>query len=127
MLPLISGLAEGGTQAPEINRQRIAAYQRLLEELNQSPPLLARIDEVVFNDVQMSVILADSRIAVLLGTEDFRKRLNAAFDVLDAVNRGDAEALNVLRISDAERLLSGARISYLNATIPQRIVVGLEE
>ncbi|HKX29639.1 MAG TPA: FtsQ-type POTRA domain-containing protein [Blastocatellia bacterium] len=128
MLPLISGLAESGTQAGEVNRRYLAAYQKLLEEINRTPPLSVHIDEVVFNDVHgMSVILEDPRVAVLLGKEDFRPRLNAALDVLEAVSKGNAEALNVLRISDAEKLVSGARISYLNATIPERIVVGLDE
>jgi hypothetical protein len=47
--------------------------------------------------------------------------------VLDAVRRKDLDALNVLRISDAERLLGGARIAYLNATDPKRVIVGLDE
>ncbi len=127
--PLISGLLEQGDRAAEINRQRMMIYERLLAELDGSqPPLSSRIDEVNFDDVQgVRVILADSRVAVLLGNEDFRMRLNAALDVLDAVKRGDAEALNVLRIGDAEKLLSGAKIAYLNATTPKRVIVGLEE
>jgi cell division septal protein FtsQ len=127
--PLISGLLEQGDRAAEINRQRVMTYDRLRSELDGSqPPLSSRIDEVNFDDVQgVRVILADSRVAVLLGNEDFRVRLNAALDVLDAVKRRDAEALNVLRIGDAEKLLSGAKIAYLNATIPKRVVVGLEE
>jgi cell division septal protein FtsQ len=128
-LPLITGLVEGGGQGAEINRQRIAAYQKLLEEIDRpQEQLSSRIDKVVFDDVRgMTVILAESDVKVVLGKEDYRTRLNAALDVLDAVKRNDAEALNVLRISDAEKLLSGARISYLNATIPKRIIVGLDE
>ncbi len=129
VMPLINGLAERGERSEEINRQRLMTYQKLLSELDGSqPPLSSRIDEVYFDDVQgVRVILADSRIAVFLGKEDFRMRLNAALDVLDAIRRRDAEALNVLRIGDAEKLISGAKISYLNATIPKRVVVGLEE
>jgi cell division septal protein FtsQ len=129
MMPLISGLAETGDNLVEINRQRMLTYQKLMADLDGSqPPLSSRIDEVVFDDVQgVRVILADSRIAVFLGKEDFRMRLNAALDVLDAIRRNDAEALNVLRIGDAEKLLSGAKISYLNATTPKRVVVGLDE
>jgi hypothetical protein len=66
-------------------------------------------------------------IAVFLGKEEFRIRLNAALDVLDAIDRQDAEVLKVLRIGDAEKLISGARISYLNATTPKRVVIGLKE
>jgi hypothetical protein len=105
------------------------SYQKLITELDGSqPPLSSRIDEAVFDEVQgVRVILADSRVAVFLGKEDFRMRLNAALDVLDAIRRQDAENLNVLRIGDAEKLLSGAKISYLNATNPKRVVVGLDE
>jgi cell division septal protein FtsQ len=129
MMPLINGLAESGENAAEINRQRMLSYQKLITELDGSqPPLSSRIDEAVFDEVQgVRVILADSRVAVFLGKEDFRMRLNAALDVLDAIRRQDAENLNVLRIGDAEKLLSGAKISYLNATNPKRVVVGLDE
>jgi len=128
--PLISGLKEDHAEsALELNRQRIKVYDRLMGELNGSlPPLSPRIEEINFDDDQGArVILVDSRIVVVLGYEDFRMRLNAALDLLDAVRRNDAEALNVLRIGDAEKLLSGAKIAYLNATIPNRVVVGLEE
>ncbi len=127
--PLISGLAEDGERAGEINRQYVMTYRRLLADLDQTePPLSSRIDEVYFDEDQgVRLILVDSRVAVLIGAEDFRARLNAALDVLDAVRRRDADALNVLRISDAERLLSGVRIAYLNATDPKRVIVGLDE
>jgi cell division septal protein FtsQ len=127
--PLISGLAESGERASEINRQYVMTYRRLLADLDQTePPLSSRIDEVYFDEDQgIRLILADSRVAVLIGSEDFRARLNAALDVLDAVRNRDAERLNVLRISDAERLLSGVRIAYLNATDPKRVIVGLDE
>ncbi len=129
MLPLINGLADRGDQAAEINRQRMLTYQKLIADLDGSqPPLSSRIDEVFFDEVQgVRVVLADSRIAVFLGKEDFRMRLNAALDVLDAIRRKDVEALNVLRVADAEKLLNGAGISYLNATTPKRVVVGLNE
>jgi cell division septal protein FtsQ len=128
ILPLINGLAEGADKA-EINRGRMMTYEKLIADLDGSqPPLSSRIDEVFFDEVQgVRVVLADSRIAVYLGTEDFRMRLNAALDVLDAIRTKDAEALKVLRIADAEKLLSGANISYLNATTPKRVVVGLNE
>lgn len=127
--PVISGLAESGDNANETNRQRIMTYKRLMAELDHSePPLSSRIDEVHFDEDQsVRLTLADSRVAVLIGREDFRTRLNAALDVLDAVRRKDTDALNVLRISDAERLLSGTKIAYLNATDPKRVIVGLDE
>ena len=129
VLPVINGLIEQGERAAEINRQRMLIYQQLIADLDGSKPTLSsRIDEVYFDEAQgVRVVLADSRIAVFLGKEDFRMRLNAALDVLDAVKRRDINALNVLRVSDAEKLLSGTNISYVNATIPKRVVVGLQE
>lgn len=127
--PLISGISESAENPNEKNRQLIMMYKRLLAELDQSEPALSsRVDEVHFDeDEGLRLTLADSRIAVLIGREDFRTRLNAALDVLDAVRSRNAETLNILRISDAERLLSGARIAYLNATDPKRVIVGLDE
>ncbi|MGE0132138.1 MAG: cell division protein FtsQ/DivIB [Blastocatellales bacterium] len=129
MPPVISGLAESGENASETNRRWIMTYKRLMAELDQSePPLSSRIDEIHFDEDQgVRLTLADKREAVLIGREDFRTRLNAALDVLDAVRRKDADALNVLRISDAERLLGGTKIAYLNATDPKRVIVGLDE
>jgi cell division septal protein FtsQ len=128
--PLISGLIEDGDRAGEINRQWVMTYKRLLAELDQGdPPLSSRIDEVHFDeDRGVSLTLADSRVAVLVGAEDFRTRLNAALDVLDAVRRGDTNALNLFKIGDVERLLQPeVRIAYLNATDPKRVIVGLDE
>jgi cell division septal protein FtsQ len=132
-MPLINGLDESGDRATERNQQRLGVYHRLLTDLDGAEPRLStRIEEVYFDDAQgvrVTIQAPDkeSVIAVFLGNEEFRIRLNAALDVLDAIYRQDAEALNVLRIGDAEKLLSGARISYLNATTPKRVVVGLEE
>ncbi|MGH9839172.1 MAG: cell division protein FtsQ/DivIB [Blastocatellia bacterium] len=129
MPPLINGVAESGDRKNDINRQLVLTYKRLIEELDQNePPLSSRIDEVTFDpDQGVRVTLANSRIVVLLGRNDFRARLNAALDVIEAVNRRDSERLIIMRISDAERLLSGIPIKYLNVTDPSRVVVGLEE
>jgi cell division septal protein FtsQ len=132
-MPLITGLEESGDGATARNQQRLAVYQQLLSDLDGAEPRLSsRVEEVDFDkalDVRVTIEAPDKEgaIAVFLGKEEFRIRFNVALDVLDAINRQDAEALNVLRISDAEKLLSGARISYLNATTPKRVVVGLEE
>jgi POTRA domain-containing FtsQ-type protein len=127
--PLISGLAEdGGEDAKQINRRWIAMYKRLMAELDQAePPLSSRVDEIFFDkDAGARLRLAEKREAVLIGMEDFRTRLNVALDILAAINRKDLEALNVLRIGDAERLLSG-KINYVNVSDPKRPVVGLDE
>ncbi|MCI0387452.1 MAG: FtsQ-type POTRA domain-containing protein [Acidobacteria bacterium] len=127
--PLISGLAEDGDDAKERNRQWIMTYKRLMAELDQTqPPVSSRIGEIQFDEDQgVRLILTDSKLGVLIGKEDFRIRLNVALDILDAIKRKDLDTLNVLRISDAERLLSGAKIGYLNVTDPKHLVVGFDE
>ena len=127
--PLISGLAEDSSEdAKQTNRHWIAMYKRLMAELDQTePPLSSRIDEIVFDkDAGVRLRLAEKREAVLIGKEDFRTRLNVALDILAAISRKDLDALNVLRISDAERLLNG-KINYVNVNDPKRPVVGLDE
>ena len=127
--PLIKGLVESGENIANENKKLLMMYESLLKELdNAEPQLSGRVDEVIFDDeMNIRLVLKDSRIVVWVGQEDFRTRLNAALDVLDAVRRKDAEALQVLKIEDAQRLLGGSRIAYLNATIPKRVIVGLAE
>jgi len=128
--PIVSGLVESKEDnSQDANRQRMMTYQQLLRELdNVEPQLSWRIDEVIFDEEKnVRLILKDSQVAVLVGDMDFRTRLNAALDVLDAVRRKDAESLQVLKIEDAQKLLDGSKIAYLNATIPKRVIVGLAE
>lgn len=114
-------------EAADFNRRSIETYQRLLADIDQGfPTLSTRLDEVQFDEFDdVRVTLSDSKTIVYLGREDYRHRLNAALDVLDAVARRDLETLRLLRLGDAERLLAGARIAYLNTKVPRRIVVGL--
>jgi cell division septal protein FtsQ len=126
--PPIKGLAESGENAKEINRYWIMMYKKLMAELDQAePPLSSQIDEIWFDkDDGARLVLRDKRGAVLVGREDFRTRLNVALDILAAIERKDLDALNVLRIGDAERLLS-EKINYVNVVDPKRPVVGLNE
>ncbi len=123
----LSSTAGVNDEAADFNRRSVEAYLRMLTDIDQGfPTLSTRLDEVQFdefNDVR--VTLSDSKTIVYLGREDYRQRLNAALDVLDAVARRDLETLQLLRLGDAERLLAGARIAYLNTKVPRRIVVGL--
>jgi cell division septal protein FtsQ len=138
--PLIRGLREvlpdqvnqpdQSTQdAGSFNRERLAGYQTLMADLDRiEPPLSVQIDEIYFDDVEgVRVLLADTQTAVFLGREDFRRRLNAALDILDAVKRKDLESLRLLRLGDAERLMSDRRIRYVNATNPNRIMIGFDD
>ncbi|MGE0102970.1 MAG: cell division protein FtsQ/DivIB [Blastocatellales bacterium] len=127
--PIIRGLVETGPNGSNVNQQRLMTYRQVINDLDSAqPPLSKRIGEVVFDDVRgVRVVLESSGVGVYLGNQDFRKRLNSALDVLDAIRRKDVEALNVLRIADAEKLLSGAQIAYVNASDPRRMIVGLKE
>jgi len=127
-VPLISGLAEGGEGAQDINRRLISIYKKLMADLDQGePPLSSQIDEIRFDkDEDVRLVLTGNRGAVLVGKEDFRARLNVALDILAAIGRKDLETLNVLRIGDAERLLSG-KINYVNVNDPKRPIIGLDE
>ncbi|MGH9753112.1 MAG: cell division protein FtsQ/DivIB, partial [Blastocatellia bacterium] len=126
--PLLNGLAEDGEDAKKKNRHWITLYKKLIAELDQTePPLSSHVDEIFFDeDDGVRLMLTEKRGGVLVGTEDFRTRLNVALDILAAISRKDLDALNVLRIGDAERLLSG-KINYVNVNDPKRPVVGLDE
>src|SRR5262249_57183949 len=106
------GRAKDGADEKKKNRHWIMTYKRLMAEFDRTqPPVSSRIGEIQFDEDQgVRLVLADSKLGVLIGKEDFRIRLNVALDILDAIKRKDLETLNVLRISDAERLLSGAKI-----------------
>ena len=132
LVPLISKTTAPSTvgvdnEAADFNRRSVETYLRLLKQIDQGfPALSTRLDEVQFDEFDdVRVTLSDSKTIVYLGREDYRQRLNAALDVLDAVARRDLETLRLLRLGDAERLLAGARIAYLNTKVPRRIVVGL--
>lgn len=129
MPPVIRGMAESGDRMQEINKQWIQLYRQLLAELDQTEPTLSsRVSEVIFDAGQgVRLVLEHKGIIVLLGREDFRKRLNTAIDVIEAVERNDVETINVLRLADADRLLSNVDIKYLNVTDPNRVIIGLDE
>jgi len=126
--PLISGLEESdGEAASEANRRRLIMYEQLLAELDKGEPRLSEaVDEMDLGDLQdVQLRLADKRIKVILGDHDFRARLASALKVLHAVERKDLSALGLLKVTDAERLVKGGRIAYLDATRPDRVIVGL--
>jgi cell division septal protein FtsQ len=128
--PVISGLAEGQTpKVMEANQRYLDLYQQLLAELDgQEPALSSQVDEVIFDGVDgMKLRVQEGQVAVLVGAKDFRKRLEEALRILQAVERKDISALQLMKISDAERLLSGKPIAYINATVAGRAIVGLAE
>ncbi len=128
--PLLSGLDESNDEAAsEANRRRLLLYQQLLEELDQGERRLSEVvDEVEISDPQdIRLRLAARRLLVVVGDRDFRSRLEAALKVLSAIERKDLSTLNLLNVSDARRLINGGRVAYLNATRPDRVIVGLAQ
>lgn len=128
--PIISGLMEGtAPKVMETNRQHLSLYQDLLNALDeQEPRLSAQVDEVIFDGVDgLKLRVQSGRVEVLVGTQDFRNRTEEALRILQAVERKDISVLRLLKISDAERLLSGKPIAYINATVPARAIIGLAE
>ena len=126
--PLVSGLAEGtAQQVIDKRRRHLELVQQLLTALDESDPKLSpRIDEIILDDVNgLRLRVSEGHVTVAVGTEDLRHRTQEALKVLDAVERRDVTALRVLKLTDAERLLSGPPIAYINATLSDRVVVGL--
>lgn len=127
--PLIGSVQQDGEKAADTNRAYLASYQKLIADLDQlEPPLSPLIDEVFFNDPDgVRVILANSQTSVFLGREDYRKRLNLALDLIDAVRNRNLEAIRLFRVGDVDRLIGARRINYMNTTNANRITIGLDE
>jgi cell division protein FtsQ len=127
--PIIMGLEEGiGETIKEANRKRMETYQLLLNELDQGGAKLSEeIDEVDLKEVQAVRLRLKHKINVFVGGSEFRSRLEKANKVLDAVERKDLSTLGFFKITDADRLVNGSRISYLNVTHTERVIVGLAE
>ena len=128
--PIISGLVEGASEkVMENNRRHLKLYQELLNELDEREPRLSsQVDEVIFEGVDgLKLRVQGGKVEVLVGTTDFRKRTQNALRILQAVERRDISTLQLLKITDAEQLLSGKPIIYINATVPERAIVGLAE
>ncbi len=127
--PIISGLEEGsGEEVKAANQRRMEVYQKMMNELDQGGAKLSEeIDEVSLKDVQgVRFHLLKRQVSVMVGAAEFRPRLEKAIKVLDAIERKDLSALGFFKIADAEKLINGNRISYLNVTHPERVIVGLE-
>jgi len=127
--PLLRGLMEDIEGGTDVNRRLLADYQKLLADLDRlEPPLSRAVDEVLPSETDgIRVILANSDTTVFLGTEDYRRRLNLALDVIDAVRGKDLDSLKLFQIQDVDRLLGGRKIKYINSTSAVRVTVGFEE
>ena len=107
----IRGWDESGTETARAeNRERMEKYQEMSREWG-SAGLLERVSEVNLidvRDVRAQLAGDDSQIEVRLGSKDFGKRLSNALKVLD-------EQRNTPR---------AASITYLDATLDRRVIVG---
>lgn len=118
---------ESPEELREINKKKLAEFQNLVTELTEGGErLIDRIDEVHFDDVDgVHLQLTNKRIKILAGLGDYRKQVETALQVLDAIERKDLEKLELFRVTDAARLLDGPNVAYINTRTPNRIVIGL--
>jgi chorismate mutase len=107
----------------------LGEYQNLVEELTErGDRLIDRIDEVHFDDVDgVHLHLVNKRIKIVAGIGDYRKQVETALQVIDAIERKDIEALELFRVTDAARLLDGTSVAYINTRNPNRVVIGLTD
>jgi cell division septal protein FtsQ len=107
----IRGWDESGTDAARAeNRERMEKYLEMSREW-EAAGLVERVSEVNLidvRDVRAQLAGNDSQIEVRLGSKDFGKRLGNALRVLD-------EQRNTPR---------AASITYLDATLDRRVIVG---
>jgi cell division protein FtsQ len=107
----IRGWDESGTgEARAENRERIEKYQEMSREW-EAAGLLERVSEVNLidvRDVRAQLNGDDSQIEVRLGSKDFGKRLSNALKVLD----------------EQQPTSRAASITYLDATLDRRVIVG---
>jgi hypothetical protein len=123
--PIVSGLEEGSTEEIKVaNRKRMEIYQQMIRDLDQDANKLSdQIDEVNLSDIQaVRFHLSKRNLSVLVGNVEFKSRFEKALKVIDAIERKDLSALGLLKVSDAEKLVNGDHIAYLNVTHPGVIV-----
>ncbi|MBX3277504.1 MAG: FtsQ-type POTRA domain-containing protein [Acidobacteria bacterium] len=129
-LPLIGGLLESDdAQSRDANRRMMLVYERLIEELRQGePPLLGEVEEVRFDEAEgVHIHIARRRVYVIAASEDFHSQVKKALALLDAVARRDTTAIELFRISDAEKLFGSRPIRYINSKSPGRVIVGFAQ
>lgn len=127
-LPLLSGLLEAQDEpSREANRKQVGTYQTIVQELEQGQPsLLERVDEIHLDKLDsVDLQITGRRLKVTTTLDHIYDQLRKALAVLDAVDRGDLSALELFKVTDATKLIGGARISYIDTRSPNRVVIGL--
>lgn len=120
--PTAIGFNEGpnlSSNAIAENRERIAVYKKVEQELKAKNSLWNLVDEVdLLNPNFVKVTLVTSTVIpaspvmvpvkVILGNEDIRSRFETALQILQAIKDQDTQALSRFRVEDAERLIEKA-------------------
>jgi len=126
--PVAKGFSEGARTQLAIadDRERIAVYNQLQEELSIEPgaiwTLIDQIDLSLPKDV--TIHLARPAVRIHLGSREFRNRTETALKILDGIKRHDVDMLNRLGVQDAEALIRNPDgITYIDVVRPDRIVL----
>lgn len=91
-LPIVNGLSSG--QSPEmlIDEERVKTLVRFIGSLEEDPDLAARVSEIDLRDpLNVVVMLEGDTVAVRLGKEKFRERLQSYADVASEVRNRVAD------------------------------------
>jgi len=126
--PVAKGFSEGARTQLAIadDRERIAVYNQLQEELSIEPgaiwTLIDQIDLSLPKDV--TIHLARPAVRIHLGSREFRNRTETALKILDGIKRHDVDMLNRLGVQDGEALIRNPDgITYIDVVRPDRIVL----
>jgi hypothetical protein len=126
--PIARGFSEGARSAAAAaeDRERIELYKQIKRELGEGEVSLWNlVDEVDLTFPRnVNIRLAASPVTVVVGGKDFRHRFDTALQILEAIKRGDQDALARYRVQEAERLIANADlINFMDASRPERIVL----
>ena len=126
--PIARGFSEGSrsSAATAEDRERIDLYKQIRHDLSKGDiSLWNLVDEVDLTFPRnVSIRLATSPVTIVVGGKDFRERFDRSLQILEAIRRGDQEALANYRVQDAEHLLAKADdINFMDASRPERIVL----
>lgn len=125
--PIVIGLVAGNSeQSLRENLERIAVYKKLIWSLDSgTPQFSSKLESINLSRLEDIVVqLSDNPIVIHLGQEEFRDRLVRAMEVLDMVQRRDAQALEKYQIRDTGFLKYADQINSITAVNSAQISLG---
>lgn len=125
--PIVIGLVAGNSeQSLRENLDRIAVYKKLIWSLDSgTPQFSSKLESINLSRLEDIVVqLSDNPIVIHLGQEEFRDRLVRAMEVLDMVQRRDAQALEKYQIRDTGFLKYADQINSITAVNSAQISLG---